>query len=72
MRFDVGDRVRVSIPDPSDPDHMYHGATGEIVDVLKDDLGEVTGDPADNYLYTVELDANIGTIDVRHDDLERP
>ncbi len=72
MSYSVGDRVRIAIPDPADPDHLYHGATGEITEIIEDDLGDVTGDPRDDYLYRVELDSDIGTIDLRHRDLERP
>ncbi|WP_248514991.1 hypothetical protein [Salinarchaeum laminariae] len=51
-----GDRVRVDIPDTEDPDFdRYHGHRGEVVDVIKDDAGEHTGDERDSYLYEVEL-----------------
>lgn len=69
--YQVGDEIRVDIPDPSDSDHRYHGETGTIVDVSEDDLGGLTGQPRDDYLYTVEFDdSTFGTMDFRHDDLQ--
>lgn len=39
-RFSEGDRVRIDIPDESDPDHdAYHGAHGEIMKMVSDDAG---------------------------------
>jgi hypothetical protein len=29
--FDVGDRVRIDIPDETHPDHPHHGKNGEII-----------------------------------------
>ena len=56
-RFDVGDRVRVDIPDETDPDHeRLHRQHGPIVEILEDDAGQETGDPRDSYLFSVELD----------------
>jgi ribosomal protein L21E len=35
QRFDEGDRVRIDIPDETDPDfEAYHGETGEVVAVI--------------------------------------
>ena len=43
--FSEGDRVRVDIPDTTDPDFdRFHGSQGEVRKVLEDDAGEVTGD----------------------------
>lgn len=56
-RFEVGDRVRVDIPDVDDPDHeRLHRQQGTIVELVKDDAGHETGDPRDSYLFVVELD----------------
>lgn len=56
-RFEVGDRVRVDIPDETDPDHeRLHRQYGTIVEILEDDAGQETGDPRDSYLFSVELD----------------
>jgi ribosomal protein L21E len=56
-RFEVGDWVRVDIPDETDPDHeRLHGQHGTIVEILEDDAGQETGDPRDSYLFSVELD----------------
>lgn len=68
-RFTVGDRVRIDIPDETDPDHdRLHGCQGEITAILEDDAGEVTGDVRDTMLYRVQLED--GTeVDVRWRDL---
>lgn len=56
-RFQEGDRVRVDIPDETDPDHdSYHGERGTIESIHEDDAGETTGDERDSVIYTVNLD----------------
>jgi len=56
-RLEVGDRVRVDIPDKDDPDHKrLHRKRGTIVEVFEDDAGQETGDSRDSYLFTVEID----------------
>jgi hypothetical protein len=56
-RFEVGDRVRVDIPDTDDPDFdRFHGRHGNIVDIIEDDAGRETGDARDTNLFTVEFD----------------
>lgn len=71
-QFIEGDRVRVDIPDETDPDHeQYHGEHGEIVAVLEDDAGATTGDERDSSLFRVELD-NGETVDFRWRDLRPP
>lgn len=53
-----GDRVRVDIPDKSDPDFgRYHGETGVVTTVISDNAGRETGDECDSYIYSVELDS---------------
>lgn len=55
-RFEVGDSVRIDIPDQSDPDfNQYHDRSGEIVKVIEDDAGWHTGDERDSYLFGVEF-----------------
>ena len=72
MSYIVGDRVRVSIPDPDDPDHRYHDEVGTIVSVSTDDLGGITGDVRDNRIYQVEFDDKaFGTMTFRHHNLRR-
>lgn len=57
QRFTEGDRVRVDIPDNSDPDHdFYHGLHGTVVCVLEDDAGAVTGDERGGAIFRVELE----------------
>lgn len=51
--YSVGDLVEVYI-DSADHDSQFHGAKCEIVGVLKDDLGQETGRPTDDYKYTVQ------------------
>lgn len=72
QRFEVGDHVRIDIPDEADPDHnRLHGHRGEIVDILEDDAGDVTGDVRDSLLYRVRL-ADGTEADVRWRDLRPP
>lgn len=72
MSYSVGDEVEVYIPRGSDPDHRYHGETGEVVDVLEDQLSEALETPERGYLYTVEFDSpEIDEADFRGDDLQR-
>jgi len=53
----AGDKVRIDIPDTTDPDHdRLHGEMGTVVEVVEDDLGGVTGDSRDSYKFRVRLD----------------
>jgi len=71
-RFAKGDRVRVDIPDETDPEHSrYHGEHGEIIMVLTDDAGVVTTDDRDSLLYRVALE-NSKIVDFRWRDLRSP
>jgi ribosomal protein L21E len=68
-RFTTGDRVRIDIPNESDPDHEpYHGARGTVAEVLQDDAGLETSDERDNHLFRVSLEDG-GTVDMRWRDL---
>ena len=68
-QFNEDDRVRVDIPDTTDPDFdRYHGQKGRIVDVLHDNAGVETGDQRDNTLYRVRLEDE-GVADFRWRDL---
>lgn len=67
--FEVGDRVRIDIPDEDDPDfEAYHGCLGKNSEIHPDDAGESTNDDRDSYLYRVELD-DVGEADFRWRDL---
>lgn len=66
-----GNRVRIDIPDESDPDHELHGQHGEVVRVLHDDAADITGRLADGTLYRVQLDSG-RTVDVRGRDVRPP
>lgn len=56
-RYNEGDRVRIDIPDKTDPDHEpYHGCEGRVADVDTDDAGIETGDERDSIEYLVEFD----------------
>lgn len=71
-QFDVGDRVRIDLPDESDPDYeRFHGEHGTILNVIEDDAETVTGDRRDSHLYRVEIEQR-GTIDLRWRDLRPP
>ena len=68
-RFTEGDRVRVDIPDETDPDHeRYHGVRGTVVVVVEDDADSVTGDVREAAIFRVELDSG-ETTDFRWRDL---
>lgn len=70
--FSKGDRVRIDIPDETDPDHQeYHGVHGRIVAVLGDDAGSVTADERDAQLYRVAFGSG-ETADFRWRDLRPP
>lgn len=57
LRFSVGDKVRVDIPDESDHDHdQYHGRFGEVIEDFKDDADLETGDSRDDTIYRVRFD----------------
>jgi len=72
QRFAEGDRVRVDIPDETDPDHeRYHGVQGTVVAVLVDDAGQTTGDERDSLLFRVQLEEG-GVEDFRWRDLRPP
>jgi ribosomal protein L21E len=72
VRFTEGDRVRVDIPDKSDPDHdQYHGVHGTVVAVLEDHADEVTGDERDTVIYRIDLESG-ETADFRWRDLRPP
>jgi ribosomal protein L21E len=68
-RFDTGDRVRIDIPDESDPDHQrLHGRKGVIIDIVSDDAGIICGDDRESFLFRIELsDSEI--VDVRWRDI---
>lgn len=68
-RFDTGDRVRIDIPDETDPDYQrLHNAQGTVVEIIQDDAGAVTGDCREGYLFHIKLDDG-KTVDVRWRDL---
>lgn len=67
-----GDRVRIDIPDETDPDFRWHGEHGVIIDILYDDAGLETGDDRDSVLYRVGLEDHEITIDARWRDLRPP
>ena len=70
-KFNIGDRVRVTISDPDDVDHKFDQKIGVISNIEEDELSDVTGDPSHNYIYTVEFeDEDLGTMNFRYDDLE--
>jgi len=70
-RFTTGDRVRIDIPDQTDPDHDLHGKHGKVVNVLPDDAGLTTGDNRDSNIYCVRIDTG-EEFDLRWRDLRPP
>ena len=70
--FELGDRVRIDIPDEKDPDHRsYHGKHGEIIAVIPDDGDEIIDAEEASKLYRVDLDSG-DTFDARAWDLRPP
>ncbi len=70
--FSEGDRVRIDIPDETDPDHQaYHGKHGEVVGVLSDDADSLTAEERDAHLYRVTFDSGEAA-DFRWRDLRPP
>lgn len=62
--YEVGDRVRIDIPDETHPEHLHHGTNGEIIAVMPDRQGQRPDiDPA-SVQYRVDLDTE-GVVDVR-------
>jgi hypothetical protein len=73
MQYQVGDRVRVALRDPDGVDARYDGAVGEVVEIHQDDLGSLTGNPADDNLYLVDFDdEDLGSMSFREPDLTDP
>jgi ribosomal protein L21E len=71
-RFGEGDRVRVDIPEISDPDHdRYHGREGVVKNVVSDAASAVTGDERDDAHYRVQFDDG-EVMDFRWRDLRPP
>lgn len=67
--FVPGDIVRADLPDETDLDHdRYHGRTGEVVELIRDDAGMETGDERDSVLYRIRFD-NGEIADLRWRDL---
>lgn len=55
-QYATGDRVRIDIPDTTDPDHtQWHGCEGVIQQVKHDDAAEETGRETDSTEYYVEI-----------------
>lgn len=67
-KFNEGDRVRIDIPDTSDPDFDIHGEHGCIIQIMTDDVNTITGDEIDSVLYRIELDTG-GYRDLRERDV---
>jgi hypothetical protein len=71
--YGCGERVRVSIPRASDPEHRYHVKPGRIVAIRRSGLTAVTDAPRDAWLYRVAFDeAAAGEMLFRHTDLTTP
>jgi len=67
--FGQGDRVRIDIPDETDPDNeQYHGQHGTVIEKISDDAGNLTNDDCDSVIYRVEL-ASGETMDFRRRDI---
>lgn len=72
QRFTTGDRVRVDIPDESDPDHeQYHDRHGTVFAIIEDDAAVEIGDERDSIIYRVELENGTAS-DFRWRDLRPP
>lgn len=70
--LEPGKRVRIDIPDETDPDYsQFHGEHGTIVSTITDDLSEISGKEGQSTIYRVELDSG-ATMDFRGHDLRPP
>lgn len=70
--FTEGDRIRIDIPDETDPDHgHYHGEHGKVTECIEDHAGKVTGDEDDSTIFRVALDSG-EVVDFRERDLRPP
>lgn len=73
IRFSIGDRVRIDIPDVTDPDHSrLHGEHGRVIEIIRDDAGQMTGMDRDSVIYRVALNNGSGKVDLRWRDLRLP
>ena len=70
-RFEVGDRVRIDIPDKDDPDYeRLHRKHGTIVEIFEDDAGQETGTHVTHiYLASKLVTAQPNTFDGETSDL---
>ena len=70
--YEIGDRVRIDIPDETDPDHdQYHGEHGRITDILEDEAGTLTGDDRDSIIYRIQFSKG-EELDLRHQAIRPP
>lgn len=68
-QYQIGDQVRIDIPDETDPDfEEFHGQCGEVIQVLQDDAGAETGDERNNLIYRIRF-SDGKTMDFRWRDL---
>lgn len=70
-RFEIGDQVRIDIPDKSDPDYNFHGSQGVVVEIFEDDAGMESGDERESIIYRVEFSSGVEK-DFRWRDLRPP
>ena len=69
--FQKGDEVKIII-DEVDPDMNLHGKRGEIINIEFDDAASVTGNPKDNFMYTIELEnGEVPDIHFRRRDIKK-
>lgn len=69
--FQKGDKVKIII-DEIDPDMNLHGKKGEIINIEFDDAASVTGNPEDNFMYTIELEnGEVPDIHFRRRDIKK-
>jgi len=70
--YQVGDRVKLILDKERGPDTHLHGETREIIDVVFDDTGTVTGNSEDNFMYSVRLDnGDVSDLHFRRHDLKK-
>ncbi len=56
-QFSIGEEVRIDIPDKTDPDfEEYHGRSGQVVNIFRDNLRMATERSSDGFLYTIRFD----------------
>ncbi len=50
----LGDRVRIDVPDETDPDFRWHGEPGLVINITESELGPIYSVGLENYSITID------------------